>query len=88
MLLNLIHGIKTSAPLEPYSMVVKILIRFWIDGLGIDWLPYIQYVIGLRKNDNFFLNEVYISRAEIPTKTENNKKSLLLLANDNLPKRR
>lgn len=59
---------------------------FWIDGLGIDWLPYIQYVIGLRKNDNFFLNEVYISRAEIPTKTENNKKSLLLLANDNLPK--
>ncbi len=59
---------------------------YWIDGLGLDWLPFIQYVIGLRKHDNFFLNEVYVSRADIPTKTENNKKSLLLLANDNLPK--
>lgn len=59
---------------------------FWIDGLGLDWLPFIQYVIGLRKHDNFFLNEVYVSRADIPTKTENNKKSLLLLANNNLPK--
>lgn len=59
---------------------------FWIDGLGLDWLPFIQYVIGLRKHDKFFLNEVYVSRADIPTKTENNKKSLLLLAKDNLPK--
>lgn len=48
---------------------------FWIDGLGIDWLPYIQYIISLRKHDNFFLNEVYICRADIPTKTDNNKKS-------------
>lgn len=59
---------------------------FWIDGLGIDWLPYIQYLIGQRKKDNYFLNEVYVSRAEIPTRTENNKQSLLLLANNNLPK--
>lgn len=60
---------------------------FWIDGLGFDWVPYIQYIISERNNDNFYLNEVLAARAELPTKTDINKKSLLLLTGqENLQK--
>lgn len=52
---------------------------FWIDGLGFDWVSYIKHLISERSNDNYYLNEVFAARAELPTKTDINKKSLLLL---------
>ncbi len=52
---------------------------FWIDGLGFDWVPYIRHIINERNDDNYYLNEVFAARAELPTKTDINKKSLLLL---------
>jgi len=54
-------------------------VYFWIDGLGFDWVPYIKHIISERNNDNYYLNEVFAARAELPTKTDINKKSLLLL---------
>lgn len=62
-------------------------VYFWIDGLGFDWVPFIQYIISERHNDNYYLNEVLAARAELPTKTDINKKYLQLLTQrEDLPK--
>lgn len=59
-------------------------IYYWIDGLGIDWIPYISEL--LSKDDNVFLNEIYIARAVYPTTTSINKDALVDLAHDQLQK--
>lgn len=62
-------------------------VYFWIDGLGFDWVPFIQHIICERHNDHYYLNEVLAARAELPTKTDINKKSLQLLTHqEDLPK--
>ncbi len=43
-------------------------VYFWIDGLGFDWVPFIQQIISERNNDNYYLNEVLAARSELPTK--------------------
>ncbi|MBQ8703685.1 MAG: BREX-4 system phosphatase PglZ [Bacteroidales bacterium] len=49
---------------------------FWIDGLGLDWVPLIQQVVKERENDGYYLNEVLVARAKLPTRTKNNKEDL------------
>lgn len=51
-------------------------VYFWIDGLGLDWVPLIQQVVKERENDGYYLNEVLVARAKLPTRTENNKEDL------------
>ena len=57
---------------------------YWIDGLGIDWIPYISEQ--LSKVQNIYLNEVNIARAFCPTTTVNNKAALLDISLNNLRK--
>ncbi len=57
---------------------------FWIDGLGIDWIPYISELIN--KNSEVFLNEVYIAHSLLPSTTENNKPVLIELSEEPLNK--
>lgn len=59
-------------------------VYYWIDGLGIDWIPYICEQ--LSKEQNIFLNEVNIARAFCPTTTVNNKTALLDISLNNLQK--
>ena len=54
-------------------------VYYWIDGLGIDWIPLISYLIQEKKNEKIFLNDVKIARALLPTKTDINKENLLKL---------
>lgn len=49
---------------------------YWIDGLGVDWIPLIKSIIAERKDQQIFLNEIRIARALLPTKTDINKKDL------------
>uniref|UniRef100_A0AB33J3M9 BREX-4 system phosphatase PglZ n=1 Tax=Prevotella sp. GTC17259 TaxID=3236795 RepID=A0AB33J3M9_9BACT len=49
---------------------------YWIDGLGIDWIPLIKSIIAERKEQQIFLNEIKIARSLLPTKTDINKKDL------------
>lgn len=51
-------------------------IFYWIDGLGIDWIPLIKSIIEEKKDQQIFLNEIKIARALLPTKTDVNKKDL------------
>ena len=49
---------------------------YWIDGLGIEWIPLVKQIVAEKKDQQIFLNEVKIARALLPTKTDVNKKDL------------
>ena len=59
-------------------------VYYWIDGMGIDWIPYITEL--LSKEGNMYLNEVHIARATCPTTTSINKTALFDLSNNQLQK--
>lgn len=59
---------------------------FWIDGLGLEWVPFIGEIIKERNSDGFFLNDVMIARATLPTTTDINKVDLQKLSGGTLPK--
>lgn len=59
-------------------------IYYWIDGLGIEWIPFISEL--LQNQENIYLNETYIARALYPTTTENNKPALFDLSPNKLNK--
>ena len=69
-----------------FNMRTDIQVYFWIDGLGLEWIPYVSEIIRERNQDNFFLNEVYIARATLPTVTDINKIELQKLAGGPLDK--
>lgn len=62
-------------------------IYYWIDGLGLDWIPFIIQLLEKYKNEDVFVNEVIVARSLLPTTTENNKTELSKLANNNLSKK-
>ena len=53
---------------------------YWIDGLGVDWVPFIRHVIEQHSKERVYLNEVYVARAILPTTTAENKPQLESLA--------
>ena len=61
-------------------------IYYWIDGLGVDWIPFMKQVIDKHKADGVFLNEIYVAASELPTVTSVNKTKLDELANGKLEK--
>lgn len=61
-------------------------VYYWIDGLGIDWIPFIRNVVAKHEVENVFLNEVHIAAALLPTRTSNNKTQLQELCRDKLQK--
>lgn len=62
-------------------------IYYWIDGLGVDWVPFIVQLIEKYKNEDVYVNEVIIARSLLPTTTANNKAELSKLADNNLSKK-
>lgn len=63
-------------------------IIYWIDGLGVDWIPFIRNIISQYKKENIYLNELYVAVASMPTTTSVNKLKLqsLLQEGIELPK--
>lgn len=57
---------------------------YWIDGLGVEWIPYISWL--LSQKEGVYLNETHIARAAYPTTTAINKISLEDLSLNNLKK--
>lgn len=55
---------------------------YWIDGLGVDWMPFISNVIKEYNKENVYLNEMHIARAILPTTTSVNKPKLEELVPD------
>lgn len=48
-------------------------VYYWIDGLGVDWIPFITQIISEYSKENVYLNEVYVAVSAIPTTTSKNK---------------
>ena len=51
-------------------------VYFWIDGLGLEWIPFIKQVIDERSDEDYYLNDVLLARSLLPTTTEINKQDL------------
>lgn len=51
-------------------------IVYWVDGLGVDWIPFIRDIISQYKKEHVYLNEIYVAAADIPTTTSVNKPKL------------
>lgn len=63
-------------------------VLYWIDGLGVDWIPFIRNIISKYSKENIYLNEIYIATADLPTSTSVNKAKLqsLVPEGQQLPK--
>lgn len=68
---------------QRYSTVRTVLanrkdieVFYWVDGLGIDWISLVKEILREKKNQNIFLNEIKIARAQLPSTTAANKDDL------------
>lgn len=57
---------------------------YWLDGLGLDWLPFIVSIIEKPIHSGVFLNEIFVAASELPTCTANNKTNIQKVAGDRL----
>lgn len=78
------NNFKTTRTL--FNNRQDIQVYFWIDGLGIEWVPFVSEIIRERNQDHYYLNEVFIARASLPTVTDINKVELQKLAGGTLDK--
>lgn len=84
--LNWMDNFKTVKTILHNRKDIDII--YWIDGLGVDWIPFIRNIISQKAKDDIYLNEVYVAAADIPTTTSVNKPKLksLLSEDADLPK--
>ena len=61
---------------------------YWVDGLGVDWIPFIRDIVARYSKEHVYLNEVYVAAAKRSTTTSVNKAVLqsLLHEGTELPK--
>lgn len=59
---------------------------FWIDGLGADWIAYIQQIVKEHEQEGYYLNEAYIATVKLPSRTDLNKCEIEALAGEKLIK--
>lgn len=62
-------------------------IYYWIDGLGIEWISYIKWVLQQHEPNGIYLNELHVARALYPTTTDCNKPVLEAIASEKLHKK-
>lgn len=72
------QSLKTTSTLLAGRKDIEVY--YWIDGLGVEWIPYIQSILERHLQDNVYLNETMVARALLPTTTEANKKDLQRLS--------
>ena len=58
----------------------------WIDGLGADWIPFISQIVKEHESEGYYLNEVFVATAKIPTRTDINKVDIHALSGGLLEK--
>lgn len=60
---------------------------YWVDGLGIEWIPLIKEIIREKNSSGIYLNDIKIARSLLPSKTDINREDLVkLLDGHPLPK--
>ncbi len=59
---------------------------YWIDGLGLEWIPLIKHIIAGKHDQNIYLNDIKIARSQLPSTTCVNKPDLQRLTPETLEK--
>lgn len=52
---------------------------YWIDGLGVEWIPLVKEIVREKNSHGIYLNEIKIARSVLPSKTDINKADMLKL---------
>lgn len=71
---------KFSTTKTLLSMRSDIQCYLWIDGLGVDWIPFISQIVKEHESEGYYLNEAYIATAKVPTRTDINKADIQALS--------
>lgn len=58
----------------------------WIDGLGVDWIPFISQIVKELETESYYVNEVYVATAKVPTRTDINKADIQALSGGSFEK--
>lgn len=53
----------------------------WIDGLGLDWLTFIEQIVKELEPEGYYVNEAYVASALLPTRTDINRDEIVKLSN-------
>lgn len=53
---------------------------FWIDGLGLDWLPFIEQIVKEMEPEGYYVNEAYVASSMLPTRTDINRDEIVKLS--------
>lgn len=53
---------------------------FWIDGLGLDWLPFIEQIVKEMEPEGYYINEAFVASAMLPSRTNNNRDEIIKLS--------
>lgn len=79
------HGdLKTTRTLLCGREDVEVF--YWVDGLGVDWIPFVRSVVEERRDAGLCLREILVAAASLPTTTLVNKPDLLALGGEDLEK--
>jgi len=71
---------KFSTTRTLLSMRSDIQCYLWIDGLGVDWIPFITQIVKEHESEGYYLNEAYVATAKVPTRTDINKADIQALS--------
>lgn len=71
---------KFSTTKTLLSMRSDIQCYLWIDGLGVDWIPFIGQIVKEHESEGYYLNEAYVATAKVPTRTDINKEDIRALS--------
>ncbi len=78
------QSLKTTRTLLTGRTDIEVF--YWIDGLGVEWIPYIEAILKSHKHENIYLNDVMVARAILPSTTSVNKVELQKLTEEPLQK--
>lgn len=79
---NWYDDVKTTKTILSGREDIEVI--YWIDGLGLDWMPYIYSAIERHNHEGIFLNEVFVCSSELPTVTAKNKLLIQQVAGERL----
>lgn len=49
---------------------------FWVDGMGVEWIPLVKQIVAEKSEQKIYLNEIKVARAKLPSTTSVNKVDL------------
>lgn len=78
------NGFKTVKSVLASRSDIEVV--YWIDGLGVDWIPFICSIVKRHEHEGVYVNDIYVAASKLPSCTSVNKQELQEAAHGELPK--